>query len=147
MAQIQCPHCGGFIVDTLKTESIGENTKRGNSLVGCLWIVGFMLVILPVVIALAIMIVTIPLAIWLWRWYGDELPKKMSGYVERAKKYQFRCKICGYEWQWRTDQPYPEIQMRPDLIAKAQAREWYCLACGNANAGTRYNCSVCGTAR
>jgi transcription elongation factor Elf1 len=38
---------------------------------------------------------------------------KVIGY-----SYDFYCLICGYRWKWREDQPWPKVNVNPNLIAK-----------------------------
>jgi hypothetical protein len=36
--------------------------------------------------------------------------------------YHYTCSLCGYKWPWRTGEPLPPVQIRPDLIAKGEER-------------------------
>jgi hypothetical protein len=42
--------------------------------------------------------------------------------VEVGKSYDYYCQLCGYRWTWRTGEPQPRINLRPDLIAKGNQR-------------------------
>ena len=35
---------------------------------------------------------------------------------------EYRCDLCGYQWQWKPGTPYPSIRVRPDLIAKGEQK-------------------------
>jgi hypothetical protein len=35
---------------------------------------------------------------------------------------RFNCRLCGYQWSHLPGEPYPEIHVRPDLIALGQRR-------------------------
>lgn len=129
--QVQCPNCGGYKIDVEKVESIGTYTRNDIG-TGCLVYLISLFIILPiymfliaVVIALFIMVITIPLAIWLYRGMNSaslSIVNAMRGYVEQAKKYWLKCELCGYAWIWRTDEPYPSIQTRPELIAQGEQK-------------------------
>jgi hypothetical protein len=39
--------------------------------------------------------------------------------MKKAGEYhQFNCLLCGYRWEWREGEPWPEVQVRPELIAR-----------------------------
>lgn len=139
--QLQCPNCGGFKVDTTKTESIGQDSKSVGGVRGLLLGLLFMFVLLPIMVFFAVPVITFPISSSIWKWY-QKLLENQRGYVEQAKRYWYRCELCGFAWQWRTDEPYPEVQARPDLIAKAEAARWICPQCGSPNEGIR-RCRVC----
>lgn len=39
-------------------------------------------------------------------------------YSKNIKKYYYSCAICGYRWSRMENEPYPEVKIKPDLIAK-----------------------------
>jgi len=150
--QVQCPNCGGYKTDVEKVESIGAYTK-GTPGRNCLLILLYIFIITPifaflaiVVIALFIMIITIPLGILLWEGMQSVLESildAVKGDKEHIKKYWLKCEICGYSWVWRTDEPYPSIQIRPEFLVKMEAQRWKCIRCGNENEGSQSSCSYC----
>jgi hypothetical protein len=42
--------------------------------------------------------------------------------VPSVVKYYYYCRLCGYEWSWKSDEPLPEVQRRPDLIVIGEQR-------------------------
>lgn len=129
--QVQCPNCGGYKIDVEKMESIGVYKRNDpgtaclTALVGLFIILPIYLFLIAVVIALFIMVITIPLGIWLYRGMESAslaITNAIRGYEEHAKKYWLKCELCGYSWIWRTDEPYPTVQTRPDLIAQGEQK-------------------------
>jgi len=47
---------------------------------------------------------------------------RLPGVKKIATRYWYRCYLCGYEWSWRSDEPKPQVTIRPDLIAKGEQR-------------------------
>ncbi len=128
---MQCPNCGGYKTDVEKVESIGAYTKDtpGRNMlaafVGIFIGLPIMLFLTCAAIAFFIMIITIPLGMILWQVaqsIPDYINNAIKRYEEHIKKYLLKCELCGYSWVWRTDQPYPFIQIHPDLIAKGEQR-------------------------
>lgn len=40
----------------------------------------------------------------------------------KTKTYTYLCHLCGYQWVWQSDQPWPQVNVRPDLIAKGEQK-------------------------
>ena len=163
MAQVQCPNCGGYRVVTEKTDSItetheivkpGSETAERNSinffivLAGGFFVLAFAISKWQIdwIDSLQKFILTVGFAACGFACVGgaiisvrDFLQVRKTGVlrvrhtVEIAERYQFYCQLCGYRWIWRTDEPYPKVNVRPDLIAKAnqkieeEAAAWWYL--------------------
>jgi hypothetical protein len=44
-----------------------------------------------------------------------------STHTEKAQigmLYNYECRLCGYEWEWRSNTPRPVAIVRPELIAR-----------------------------
>jgi len=43
-------------------------------------------------------------------------PRKIVVVEVIGMKYFYYCVLCGYRWTWQTDQPKPQVIVRPDLV-------------------------------
>jgi len=137
MAQVQCPNCDGFKVheekQVIATErrqiplSVGE-ALQGSLIVAC--IVGCVSLALilgltsveiggfaRVVIGVGLVLLALPFIV-LAPIRAAQGKATIARDVPSLVKYDFHCQICGYSWTWRTDEPPPVVNVRPDLIAK-----------------------------
>jgi hypothetical protein len=124
--QIQCPNCSGYRVGIQNTKVIAiEERKR--------YAEPFKLYFWPFVVVLFISI----LAALIWHVGGIIIGVililvQIAGVLERVKKgtlgwyiervptiikYDYYCHLCGYSWSWQSNDPLPEVHIRPDLIA------------------------------
>lgn len=105
--------------------------RRGHS-VGC--IVGTA-ILLPVIFS----IFALPLYLLIWRANRSYLAadieqrqcpncggyKCVSEMSKRLRKadpivFKYHCELCGYNWSWQPDTPWPAVTVRPDVIANGQ---------------------------
>lgn len=105
MAQVQCPNCGGYKVETESDFLEGEYER-----IGCLFrlalLCSFLLMLgIPFFYAVA------REAVFLGK------RRKLVGQI-----HKYTCYLCGYEWTWKTGDPLPQVNVRPDLIAKGEQR-------------------------
>jgi hypothetical protein len=138
--QVQCPSCGGYKVDG-KVFRIDPSTGKPPISLGCGFI--FQMILLwtfLLMVEVVLMTIIFP---------GDHqntsgtimglvayvLPfvviipfyRRQSVKINEAKKraynlYDYRCNLCGYNWQWREGQPRPKVKVKPGLIAKGEQR-------------------------
>ena len=40
----------------------------------------------------------------------------------KSTTYYYSCALCGYQWSWQVGTPWPNVQVRPDLITKGEQR-------------------------
>lgn len=50
-----------------------------------------------------------------WETYG-------SRSHEATTVYSYNCRLCNHTWTWDQTTPYPEVTVRPELIAAGEAR-------------------------
>ena len=137
--QVQCPNCGGYKVNVqnktvIATEEKKQYTSFGGQLVA--WFAIGIFVLWATISAISIsvsivgegsgviigvscgVILILFLAFVRYRavkkgtadWHLEKVPSIV--------KYDYRCEICGYNWTWQSDEPLPEVHVRPELIAK-----------------------------
>lgn len=145
MTQYQCPNCGGFDVytvekksDTIWSERFQVSTGRGFLRLLQLFIILIVLLALSLaahlllnnpftllIVILAAMAaglgIVLVLIVLLTTIIGA-LVGKPTKFTERKKlgtvtHYAFQCSICKYRWNWSSNQPYPEVSVRADLLA------------------------------
>jgi len=126
--QIQCPNCSGYRVNVQNQKVITteEQKKYTNPVSGFFWlgviILGFSILAalsFGVVFGAGLAIILLLLSVFgRYRavkkgtadWYMEKVPSVI--------KYDYRCEICGFNWTWQSDEPLPEVHIRPGLIAK-----------------------------
>lgn len=150
MTQFQCPNCGGFDVytvekknETIWSERFQVSTERGFLRLLQLFIILFVLFALSLaahlllsnsftllIVILAAMAaglgVVLVLFVLLTTMIGA-LVGKPTKFTERKKlgsitHYSLQCNICKYRWNWSSNQPYPKVNVSPDLLALGAQR-------------------------
>lgn len=130
--QVQCPNCGGYKVRVDDVQSSGQWEGTGKAIplkkTGCLFsftliLFGLFFVYLslgenPNWVLMAIGAILIGGGLYVF----NLLRIARGDYVEQAKKYSYHCYLCGYQWTWRTDEPLPKGNIRPDLITKGEQK-------------------------
>jgi hypothetical protein len=112
LGQVQCPNCGGY-----KVGGLSNQLFKYKPLSGVVWSI-ILLFFIPFVIGsyglgLIILIdVNIREAV-----LNKRIREKYIGI-----EYNFTCSLCGCEWSWKQGQPWPKIEVRPDLIAAGEQR-------------------------
>ena len=116
MAQVQCPNCGAYRVESVPGwvhRDTGRPLKPlgpGRTVFGALLAVGMTWAGLNFGLWFLIpglfFLVYIP-----WNVVHDLQQPKM-------RAYRNACWICGYRWEQRDDRPLPEVQLRADVIEK-----------------------------
>ena len=86
MNKIQCPNCGGNVVEDLHR------------------ITCFDVALVPI-FGIGILIILYKLR---------KKPKDGSN--------EYSCRLCNHTWTWKPGTPYPEVNVRPDLIAKGKKK-------------------------
>jgi len=142
--QVQCPNCGGYRVTTSKVETLWisvpfSSAERRKSITQ--WLIGIPVSII-IVLAIGFLSTALgldndnPVAIGVG-WIG--LPflcviliapfaipyllfHKKTKNVVKGQLYHYYCSLCGYRWSWETGTPTPQVNVRPDLIAKGSQR-------------------------
>jgi predicted nucleic-acid-binding Zn-ribbon protein len=110
--QVQCPNCGGYKVTAKEVPIDGKKPvpiweRVVNAIIGLAFVgAGFMFSDLA----------------WLF-WLLGTYALLYSLFISTRSKtvgkyYAFYCKLCGYQWKWQEGQPWPEVKVNPDLIAK-----------------------------
>lgn len=143
MAQVQCPNCGGYKVETKATVKI--DPESGHQVIegakSCLLLLFVFLLgplgalflfsaalasdqpISAVVFGALGIIGLVPTIIIT---AGIIKTIKREGGIKKGqktvKKYYYACHLCGYEWSRREDEPLPPVTLRPDLILKGEQR-------------------------
>ncbi len=103
--QAQCPNCGGYKV-TQAEKAINKEE------------------IYPVrwwdrLIALILISATGGLILLFSSQLGSMLfGKRVTFETKIGTTNHFTCRLCGYEWDWNYGEPWPEVSVRSDLIAK-----------------------------
>lgn len=105
MSQFQCPHCKMFKVDVQKTRSIGHTVGGWMNVdLPNFWRTALTIYLLPFIlfyyflmIVYYICIISIPFGMMMLRFSNGK-------FIEYAKKYDLKCELCGYEWNWRIDE-------------------------------------------
>ncbi len=106
--QTPCPHCGGFKVGQDSVQVDRQTNAVETYLISDLWNSGWIVFVFPLYLLL------LPIDIWLWITWRKK--KKIT-------MYKYECRLCGYKWTWRIDQPPPiAFGVRPDLIAKGEQK-------------------------
>lgn len=143
MAQVQCPNCGGFKVDTSKYEDVygatvrvpvPANKKKRETII---WvIVGLGIVILYFLFGVFGILISgnllapllvfltpqgIGTILWAAFWYWVLLADKKTRPII-ATVYHYTCWLCGYKWDWKSGESLPPVNLRTDLIAKGEQR-------------------------
>jgi hypothetical protein len=112
MVQVQCPHCDMFKVQTLQVQTIeraaGDLKREAED---DSWHV-------LVVLVLTLTIVGLPLAYVLCKYFEREERKR----AELVCEYSYRCRLCNYEWVWRTDKPLPQRVSESSLSKTKNSR-------------------------
>jgi hypothetical protein len=111
----QCPNCGGYKVNTDIREFLIENGKEVTRKAhpGGI-ILGIILLVLGIAtLGFAIGIILVPVGILIiW------LSSRTNHHRKIFKIYEYYCSICGYKWSRKENDPFPEVNVRPDLISK-----------------------------
>ena len=137
MAQVQCPNCGGYKVNQVSVVGLNANTRGVllKSILLTLLAPGFILLLAwgadwavgdngldnlavwlvghPWVLAAA----TVVLFFTFLSGFDNQARAKAT-----LKRYRFACELCGYHWDWTNNTPWPQVQVRPDLIAAGAQR-------------------------
>lgn len=125
--QIQCPNCGGYKATSQKvsvkqiTPISSEQRLKTSGIylvVTAVLLVG-MLILLAMKSGYATGCGAFAL-LYLIAMFVSLLKTNTTKVIGSA--YDFSCLICGYRWEWREDQKWPEVHVRPDLIAKGEQR-------------------------
>ncbi len=125
--QAQCPNCGGYKVSTQnKTVIAVEEQRRTRNWLMPIIFFGVMTVWITIS-GLSVSVVggvgcggIFLLFSALLLYYEWKNENKKGGYIIRVPtivKYDYYCDLCGYSWSWQSDDPLPEVHIRPDLIA------------------------------
>lgn len=97
--QVQCPNCGGYRVETSEVETLWDPVpldERKKAIFS-----------FPLIAPFAILFAVL---------FPNFFRKS------RGKLYHYYCYLCGYKWAWETGTPTPQVNVRPDLIAKGEQR-------------------------
>jgi hypothetical protein len=86
MNKLQCPNCGGYVVEDLHK-------------ITC---IDYALIL---AFGVGILIILYKLR-----------KKPKNGFNE------YVCRLCNQVWIWKPGTPYPEVHVRPDLIAKGEKK-------------------------
>lgn len=142
-ANAPCPHCGGCVVEVTSARSVGWSEARGflawwrNPEVPLLvrWLIGIpvwviLIILYLLLLYLALMIAIMALCTVILYAVGGKilaatalLPQTaFHTWHENYKALNAKCKLCGYTWTWRTDEPLPLGQVDAGLIAAGAAR-------------------------
>lgn len=127
--QVQCPHCGGFKIDS-KNFRIDPTT--GNSIAsGCgKFVLYFMLAVSGYMMVglFGAFIDQWGLALFglggliLFIFIITFLKKNRQAEKRAYTLFKYHCNLCGYNWDWRVGEMLPEVHVRPDLISKGEQR-------------------------
>ena len=132
--QLQCPNCGGFktsdkvtYFDTATRKPISKVSGCGCLFMAFLALGGLIQILAPwaagskqnEAIANAILIGTaiLLLALYLFAKYSSSRAVSVA-----QKKNELDCSLCGYQWRWMEGDPYPNVTVNPNLIAKGEAQ-------------------------
>ncbi len=116
MAEGRCPHCGGDRIEETSKSDDGHFQRddtppfRENPVL-FLWNL--------VVLLLGLTIIGIPIA---WVLYELRNPVFNLGHTQTYTEYSYWCVLCGHRWKWRSNEPWPYVFVRPDLIAAGNRR-------------------------
>lgn len=142
-ANAPCPNCGGCMVDVTSARSVGWSEARGllawwrdpDTPPFLRWLVGIPIWMILGILYVCLLLIALTLFIWmaitiiLMEAGGKlfaataSLPEAVfHTWHEDYKTLDLTCKLCGYTWTWRSDQPLPGGQVDGALIAAGTAR-------------------------
>lgn len=139
MAQVQCPNCGGYRVET-KTETIDLKSGQNFDFGWKFWFVLVFFAIAPLFMGTVALLARLSgqsmsfnpsddntliccaLPGGLFFTFGMVLYIRSYFKASKVEKYYHTCGLCGYQWSRRADEPLPHVTVRPDLIAKGEER-------------------------
>jgi hypothetical protein len=137
--QVRCPNCGGYKINSKK---IRMDPRTGNSIapkfikvilylglpfLGLFIVVGLLAIISQVFLGgdFSIDIFMFLLGVVGLIFFIASI-KALRIYSQTEKLayilYKFNCILCGYIWDWQMGEKWPEVHVRPDLIAKGEQR-------------------------
>lgn len=135
MAQVQCPNCGGYKVNT-ETAILDSKGRMRFSCGGVVFLTFFGIGgILTGIVFLGMGLspeknqppVCLPIG-FLELLFGIFFTVLLIYYIysyfaaSKVEEYHHTCLLCGYEWRRREGEPLPPVTVRPDLIAKGDQR-------------------------
>ncbi len=126
MAQVQCPNCGGYKINTEKAVTIASVKRQtsvpifraliGLGVLACVLLYGVARGDFLAIGSTALLIAIV--GFLLFRSLTGQLTEKVPSIV----RYDLGCLLCGYRWTWQNDQPYPKVNVNSALIQQGELR-------------------------
>jgi hypothetical protein len=125
--QVQCPNCGGYKVNgeketiKVKTYEPMPRTLAIRQAIGMFVFAAF-LVFLAMITSATTVLLFCASGFVLFGLITLAPNAKISKEEIVGTVWHYNCLLCGYKWDWDTRTPKPEVQVRPDLIAKGEQK-------------------------
>jgi len=118
--QVQCPNCGAYKINA-EIENVPRPEKKLSYffwLLAIFFVIAGCLLSLLLFVKVSVLPAAVVFGITLIWWLVS-----LKG-LDRTtfKQYNFECELCGYKWTWKEGDPWPEVTVRSDLIAKGYQR-------------------------
>ena len=123
-SQVQCPNCGGYKATSAKLmqQSPVSSSQRIRNIIIYLVLLGLSIVGVIFFPGLGRSICGFSAVVFLVVFLTYLFRSNITIARVVPNAYQFTCTICGYRWEWREGQPWPDVHVRPDLIVKGEQR-------------------------
>jgi|CXWK01.1.fsa_nt_gi hypothetical protein len=142
-ANAPCPNCGGCKVEVTSAKSVGWSEATGflawsrNPDVPLLvrWLVGIPVWTILVILYLCLLFIAFAFMIWMactiilmeagGKLFAATLTLPdavLHTWHEDYRALDAKCRLCGYTWTWRTDEPLPAGRVDAGLIAAGTVR-------------------------
>ena len=142
MAQVQCPNCGGYRVNEERVHTDPKTNRNVSESGGCGdWIRAFVAGVAAFFVIggciggelFGVKTTDASYGTWVYATLFLSVALGIAALVitRRARRaalaradttYNYYCLLCGYRWSWRPGTPLPNVQVRPELIAKGEQK-------------------------